>query len=167
LALKAGQPRGVIDLGAPRRLTGTRALPYAVARAHSRMHELSIAQSVVRETERRLREAGVRPDSARVVNVAVGDLSGADPSALEEAFAALLPRSALADATAEVRRDPARVVCPKCGTVEAGTPFRIECPRCGGMPERIEGGRDITVESVEVDDREANTREARKSDGDE
>jgi hydrogenase nickel incorporation protein HypA/HybF len=116
------------------------------------MHELSIAQAVVRETEKRLREAGVRPASARVVRVRVGDLSGADPKALEGAFAALLPTTALAGARAEVVRDPARVVCPACGVVDAGEPFRIECPKCGGAPERIEGGRDVTVESVEVDD---------------
>ncbi|MHC5057145.1 MAG: hydrogenase maturation nickel metallochaperone HypA/HybF [Planctomycetota bacterium] len=116
------------------------------------MHELSIAQAVVRETEKRLREGGVRPASARVVRVLVGDLSGTDARALEEAFRALLPATALAGARAEVKRDPARVVCPACGVVEAGEPFRIECPKCGGEPERIEGGRDVTVESVEVDD---------------
>jgi len=116
------------------------------------MHELSIAQAVVRETEKRLREAGVRPESARVIRVAVGDLSGADAEALEEAFGALLATTALSGARAEVRRDPARVVCPSCGIVDAHTPFRLACPKCGGDPERIEGGRDITVESVEVDD---------------
>ncbi len=116
------------------------------------MHELSIARAVVRETEKRLREAGVRPASARVILVLVGDLSGADVGALEEAFEVLLPTTALEGARAEVRRDPARVVCPDCGVVDAGTPFRIACPRCGGEPERIEGGRDVTVETVEVDD---------------
>ena len=116
------------------------------------MHELSIARAVVRETEKRLREGGVRPESARVVRVLVGDLSGADVEALRGAFAALLPTTALARARAEVRRDPARVVCSKCGVVDAGAPFRVACPECGGTPERIEGGGDVTVESVEVDD---------------
>ncbi len=116
------------------------------------MHELSIAEAVVRETEKRLREAAVRPASARVIRVLVGDLSGADVEALEEAFRALLPTTALAGARAEVRRDPARVVCPRCGVRDAETPFRLACPMCGSAPERIEGGGDVTVETVEVED---------------
>lgn len=119
------------------------------------MHELSIAQAVARETEKRLRQAGVRPSAARVIRVLVGDLSGADVEALEEAFRAILPTTTLAGARAEVRRDPARVVCPNCGVVDAETPFRLSCPQCGGDPERIEGGEDVTVETVDVEDERA------------
>ncbi len=116
------------------------------------MHELSIAGSIIRETERRLREAGVPPGDARLIRVRVGDLSGVDAGALAEIMRELLPRSALAGATAEIARDPARIVCALCGELDAATPFRLACPSCGADPESVHGGRDVVVESVEAED---------------
>jgi hydrogenase nickel incorporation protein HypA/HybF len=116
------------------------------------MHELSIAVSVVHQTAARVARAGVDPASVRLLRIGVGDLSGADPEALEACLREHLPASELPGAEAKVARVPARVVCPSCGEVDCPRPFRLACPSCGARPERLEGGRDIVVESVEVED---------------
>jgi len=116
------------------------------------MHELSLSQGIVARTVARLRELGLSMSAVRTIRIRVGDLSGVDAEALLDCLREMLPASGLPDASAELVREKARVICPSCGELEASSPFRLACPRCGAVPERVEGGRDITVESVEVED---------------
>lgn len=116
------------------------------------MHELALAESLIARALERIRELGIHPGAVRLIKVRVGDLSGASPETLGECIQMLLPASEFSGAGLSVERLPAKVLCKTCGELEASSPFRLACPNCGAIPERVDGGRDVFVESVEVED---------------
>jgi Zn finger protein HypA/HybF involved in hydrogenase expression len=118
------------------------------------VHELSVAQRIVESTRVSLVERGGDPARARAIHIRVGELSGVDATALEECLRVVLPLGPLSAARAVVVREPALLDCPSCGEVECSGPFRLVCPRCGRLVERVRGGNDVVVESVEVGDDE-------------
>ncbi|MBI5501263.1 MAG: hydrogenase maturation nickel metallochaperone HypA [Deltaproteobacteria bacterium] len=124
------------------------------------MHEASIAATI-------LERLGEHPDLAgraiRVVRLRVGRLSTVVPANLEFMFGVLAEGTPLAGARLEIEEVPARAVCDACGT-----PFAVDdpvflCPACGSGSVRLESGRELTIDSVETDER--GTDERQEADG--
>jgi hydrogenase nickel incorporation protein HypA/HybF len=56
-------------------------------------------------------------------------------------------------ATLHFDRQPASATCRDCGSVfGVKAPLIPECPQCGSVHLAITGGRELRVESIEVDD---------------
>lgn len=111
------------------------------------MHELSIAESVVRI-------ASKHADGRRVaaVHIRVGHLRQVVPSALEFAFELLIGGTPLEGAKLEIEAVPAAGTCRKCGAAGEVGPFPLSCPRCGGLDLDLTAGEELLVEELELEE---------------
>jgi hydrogenase nickel incorporation protein HypA/HybF len=112
------------------------------------MHELSIARNVVEIADDIVREA--RAKRCTVVRVRVGVLSGVAPEALAFCYEAATRGTRLEGSRLVVDSAPLVLRCPMC-TRETEVPdVQLACPTCGTATADLTGGRELTVESVEV-----------------
>ncbi len=112
------------------------------------MHELSVAESMLDLVADRL--GGPRPLVAATARVGV--LSGVDPQALEFAFPEAAEALGFGRPALEIRTVPARAVCRACAAAYAMHDAFAVCPQCGALERTLEGGDDLCLESVEVEE---------------
>lgn len=113
------------------------------------MHELSIAEALVKQVEAIV----VREGATKVlsITVEVGALSGVDPDALATAFPFVAENSpATGKATLQIVTSPATVICGDCGTQQEES-AATACGKCGSANLAFNGGRDLTFRSVELE----------------
>ncbi|MEZ5965524.1 MAG: hydrogenase maturation nickel metallochaperone HypA [Planctomycetota bacterium] len=106
------------------------------------MHELSIAQELLRLCQARL-EAGQR---LQYVRIAVGELASVEPDLLRFAWQAVTAGTPHATAVLDVAWCPARQRCDACGEIaerQPGSWLRL-CPQCG-QALRVEGGDQLDL----------------------
>jgi hydrogenase nickel incorporation protein HypA/HybF len=111
------------------------------------MHELAIAESVVSSV---LERTGSR--RVRVVRLRIGRLCAVVPDALTFSFELATAGTPLAGAALEVEDQQARARCRSCGAEFTLENAFLLCP-CGSADVALLSGRDLTIVSVEVDDR--------------
>ena len=111
------------------------------------MHELSIAESVVRIASEHA--AGRRVE---VVRVRVGHLRQVVPSALEFAFDLIADGTAVEGAELVIEHVPARGVCRACGIESEMTLFPLTCSRCGGLDMEVVEGEELLVDELELEE---------------
>lgn len=114
------------------------------------MHELSIAQSLVEMAVRSL--AHVRVQRVVEVRVAIGALSGVAAEALLFAYDVVTEGTPLAGSTLVIRHVPAIIRCANCqrdATVD--DEHWLSCPTCGTPSGDLRGGRELDLESLEVE----------------
>ena len=111
------------------------------------MHELSIADSVVRVASRHA--AGRRVTK---VWVRVGHLRQVVPSALAFAFELVAEGTAVEGAELELEEVPATARCRECGGESRLGEFPAACPACGGLDVEVVGGDELVVESLELEE---------------
>lgn len=111
------------------------------------MHELSIAESVVEVASRHA--AGRR---VHRVELEVGHLRQVVPSALSFAFELLVKGTALEGAELAIAEVPARGRCQACGSESTLERFPLSCGRCGGIDLELEGGEELQVSALELEE---------------
>jgi hydrogenase nickel incorporation protein HypA/HybF len=111
------------------------------------MHELSIAESIVRIADRHAAGRKVAK-----VEVTVGHLRQVVPSALEFAFELVAQGTAIEGAELALREVPAAGTCRSCGVETAFAAFPFSCSACGGMDVEVTQGEELQVESLELED---------------
>jgi hydrogenase nickel incorporation protein HypA/HybF len=111
------------------------------------MHELSIAESIVRIAE-------AHADGRRVtaVEVRVGALRQVVPSALEFAFELVACGTPVGGATLELQEVAAEVSCRACGALTEVDGFPFACRACGGLDIDVVCGEELLVESLELEE---------------
>lgn len=111
------------------------------------MHELSIAESVVRVASR-------QADGRRVTKVwmKVGHLRQVVPSALSFSFGLVAEGTPVEGAGLEMEEVPAVGLCRKCGMESRLASFPLQCGACGGFELEILGGEELLVESLELEE---------------
>jgi hydrogenase nickel incorporation protein HypA/HybF len=111
------------------------------------MHELSIAESIVRIAE-------AHADGRRVtaVEVRVGALRQVVPQALEFAFELVARGTAVEGAALELRVVAPEVSCRACGTVSEVEAFPLTCRACGSLNVDVLCGEELLVESLELEE---------------
>lgn len=115
------------------------------------MHELRIALALVDLAARAAAEA----QSGRVaaVSIRVGPLSGVEVESLRSVFPMAAAGTVCADARLEIQSEPLRVYCPRCRAprdLPDITP--IQCPICGTPTPILLSGRELQLDSIEVED---------------
>jgi hydrogenase nickel incorporation protein HypA/HybF len=118
----------------------------------ARMHELSIAASVVEIAQRHA--AGRRV--SRVV-VKVGHLRQVVPSALAFSFELVAQGTPLEGAALQIEAVPAVGACRRCGAQSHLQSFPLQCAACGALDLQITAGQELVVESLDLEEAESET----------
>jgi hydrogenase nickel incorporation protein HypA/HybF len=117
------------------------------------MHELSIAESVVRIA---CEHAAGRPVAK--VELKVGYLRQVVPDALVFAFQLVSEGTDVAGAELVVEAVPAAGRCRRCGAeseLEGG--FPLQCPVCAGLDLELLRGEELLVDALELEEEDATT----------
>jgi hydrogenase nickel incorporation protein HypA/HybF len=114
------------------------------------MHELSIAYSLVELASQSAVEAGaVR---VRAVHLRLGAMSGVVRGALEFSFEIATADTMLAGSQLLVEELPVVVYCGVCREeVQLASVQRFRCPQCDTPSGDIRQGRELEIESIEID----------------
>jgi hydrogenase nickel incorporation protein HypA/HybF len=111
------------------------------------MHELSIADAVVTIASRHA--AGRRVTR---VDVKVGHLRQVVPDSLTFAFELVAARTELEGAELVIEEVPATVRCRPCAAETTLQQFPAHCTACGSFDVELEGGDELLVDSIELED---------------
>ena len=115
------------------------------------MHELSIAEGLVRQALAGLKEhAGGRKVTG--LHVEVGELSGVVPELLASAFPLAAEGTALAGAKLHIKKVAVEFACLRCG--KRFGRGAVKCPACGSDDVELAAGREANLTALEVEDEE-------------
>ena len=111
------------------------------------MHELGLCGGILEAVERRA--AGRRVTRVRV---RVGAQHRVVPSAFDQSFA-LVAQGTVADGAAvDLVVVPAAVRCLDCGEEAEATDPLATCPTCGGLDLEFEGGDELILEAIYLEE---------------
>jgi hydrogenase nickel incorporation protein HypA/HybF len=113
------------------------------------VHELSLAQEMVEMLSGVVREQHAR--RVTEVRLRVGELSCVDPEALSFSFEIACRGTPLEGSRLVVAKVPLRIRCRACGW-EGGSKPEDGCPGCQALGFDVLAGREIKVESIDVDE---------------
>lgn len=114
------------------------------------MHELSIAYSLVELASEAARQANAR--QVQEVHIAVGVLSGVAAGALSFSFDIATQETPLAGSRLVIREVQAVLHCAPCDAdFELPDIQRFRCPRCDTPSSDLRHGRELELESLEVE----------------
>ena len=118
------------------------------------MHELSIASRIVELVGEQVLAAGGGRVAA--VTLKIGALSCVHEDALRFSFNLVREGTPLADAELRIVTVPVVIWCTACGR-EVTLPGiqKFACPECGAPSGDIRAGRELDLESIELDDEAA------------
>lgn len=110
------------------------------------MHELSIAQDVIRILEQNLKSADLR--SVKQVRLSVGKMMAVENVSLKFAYESLTSGTSLADSELEIIEVPVLMRCNSCGkTYSTENPLH-GCISCNSADFSIVEGQDMFVKEV-------------------
>ena len=111
------------------------------------LHELSIAESVVRVAVR-------QADGRKVtkVQMRVGYLRQVVPSSLTFGFGLLAEGTPVEGAELEIEQVPAEGRCRGCGVESRPSSFPLRCQGCGSYDLEILKGEELMVDSLELEE---------------
>ena len=114
------------------------------------MHELGLMTSVADAVEKQARAAGAR--EVLGVDVHVGVMTEAIPDSLEFAWEVLRETNPyIKNANLTLTMIEPQSTCLECGHTYTHDRFVRTCPKCGANHSKLIHGRDLTIESMEVD----------------
>jgi hydrogenase nickel incorporation protein HypA/HybF len=121
------------------------------------MHEVSIVEALVEQVESEVRRAG---HAGRVVrlSVGIGRLSGVNADSFRFAFEMIAPDTSLAGARLEIDLRPAFCRCSVCDALTPIEDLVPQCPACGSPQIRFEGGRELMLDSIEIEEEDGEGR---------
>jgi hydrogenase nickel incorporation protein HypA/HybF len=115
------------------------------------VHELSIAASIVESVT----EAASAHPGARVkdVRLRVGALASVVEDSLQFCWGLATENSPLAGATLVIDLLPVIVHCDRCGAdAEIVGVQSFRCPKCGELAADLRQGRELEIESIELEE---------------
>ncbi len=115
------------------------------------MHELAIVEALIEQVRREVHRAG---QSGRVtrLELAIGRLSGVHCESLRFAFELLSPGTVVEGAKVEIDEPRAVCHCQACGARDEIDQLVVECPRCESPQITIEEGRQLFLQSIEIEE---------------
>lgn len=114
------------------------------------MHELSIVEALIDQVQHELDRAGQR-GSVMQVEVSIGRMSGVHPDAVRFAFELLAPGTIVERAEIVIEEPKAVCRCLVCDAQTEIDDLVVQCPKCGSDAIAIEGGRDMMLQSIEIE----------------
>jgi hydrogenase nickel incorporation protein HypA/HybF len=114
------------------------------------MHEMGITQGILASALDAAESAGAQRISE--IRISVGELTEVMEFALQFAFESLTPGTLAEGATLTVTHVGARSRCNTCGAEYDHDRFQMLCPECDSMDVVLLQGRELQIDSIEVDD---------------
>ncbi len=113
------------------------------------MHELGVTENIVRIALAKAGEAQAK----KVINISlvVGELSGFVPDCIQFYFDSLSKDTIAQGATLRFESVPAQLRCRDCSTTFQPEDTMWACPECKGRSVEISKGRELYIESMEVE----------------
>lgn len=113
------------------------------------MHEMGIADAMLRTVTRIARDEGV----ARVtrITVEIGELSGVVPRFLSDCWEAVAAGTVYEATALVVSVAPGTLRCLECGSEFPVDFDRLRCPNCGSEKLAPIAGRDLTILEIEAE----------------
>jgi len=116
------------------------------------MHEMSIVQNIYRIVREKMEAKFGRVYPVTRLKVVIGKLTSVVPSALEFAFEVLSPNTEFEKTEVEIEYVPLKIRCKDCGKeMVIEEPF-LFCRKCDSFNVEIVTGRELYVDSFEIDD---------------
>jgi hydrogenase nickel incorporation protein HypA/HybF len=113
------------------------------------MHELAITQSMLDLVLEQAQNAGAK--EVGKINLVIGEMTGVVDRSVRFYFDFLSRGTVAEGATLSFKVIPTTARCCKCGKDFRLGEFDWTCPHCRGNNIEIVGGKELFVESIEVD----------------
>jgi hydrogenase nickel incorporation protein HypA/HybF len=113
------------------------------------MHELGVTENIVSITLAKADEA--QASKVFKVNLVIGELSGFVADCIEFYFETLSKDTIAQGAALHFETVPAELRCRNCSAVFRPQDTVWSCPKCGSQGVEISKGRELYIESVEVE----------------
>lgn len=115
------------------------------------MHEVSIVEALIEQVEGEVTRAGASGKVTRLA-LSIGRLSGVQVDSIRFAFELLAPGTLVEGATLEIEEPQAECVCAACDVRTELEELCLECPACDSHQISIEGGREMLLQTIDVDE---------------
>jgi hydrogenase nickel incorporation protein HypA/HybF len=115
------------------------------------MHEVAIADALIEQVEQEVRRAGATGRVTRL-ELSIGRVSGVSVDALRFALELMAAGTIVESARVDIRQPKALCCCSACGARSEIDDLQTRCPRCASLDVVLEGGRDMLLESIELED---------------
>ena len=115
------------------------------------MHELSIVEALIDQVRRELDRAAQRGRVLRL-ELGIGRLSGVHCESVRFAFSLLAPGTQVENAEIVIQEPKAVCNCHACNTRTEIDDLVVQCPQCASSDITIEGGRELILQSIEVEE---------------
>jgi len=115
-----------------------------------KMHELSIAQSILEIVQKEMKER--RLAAVKEICVEVGALSGVLPDALQFGFEVIIIDTPLAGCRFTIKEIPVRGNCRECDKDFEVKIFMFCCPFCNSGQIAITSGEELDIAYLEVEE---------------
>jgi len=115
------------------------------------MHELSIAEALIEQVQQEVDRCG---ECGRVVRLelTIGRLAGVHCDSLRFAFELLAPGTLVEGAEMKITEPKAVCRCTQCHARSELDELLVACPQCQSPDVTIEGGRELLLQSIEIED---------------
>jgi hydrogenase nickel incorporation protein HypA/HybF len=113
------------------------------------MHELGITENIVNITLAKADEA--QASKVLKINLVIGELSGFVADCIQFYFDTLSKDTIAQGAALHFETVPAQLRCRNCSAVFNPRDTLWSCPECGSQSVEIFKGRELFIESVEVE----------------
>jgi len=113
------------------------------------MHELGITTQILETALKAAEERGAA--RVKAIRLKIGEWTTIEPDCLEFYFEAISKGTLAEGASILVERVPLQAKCMACGSPFAPEEMVFKCPVCGSSEVEIASGREMLVDSVEVE----------------
>lgn len=113
------------------------------------MHELGIMTGVMEAAQTSAKDAGA--DKILKITLSVGVMTEAIEDALQFAFEALSENTMAEGAELEVKMIQPKSLCLECGEEYDHDRFHRTCPKCDSFATQLIAGKEMQIDSIEVD----------------
>ncbi len=115
------------------------------------MHELSIVEALVEQAQKGLKRSGHEGRIIRL-DLIIGRLSGVSSDSIRFACDLLSSNTPLEGAEIHISEPGATCRCRACDAQIEIDELAWQCPQCSSGDVSIEGGRELLLQSIEIED---------------
>jgi hydrogenase nickel incorporation protein HypA/HybF len=115
------------------------------------MHELSIVDALIEQVQHEVDRSGQRGRIVRL-ELIVGRLAGVCCDSIVFAFELLSAGTPLEQAELQITEPKAASRCRTCNACVEIDEIAIKCPECGSTEVTMEGGRELLLQSIEIEE---------------